>query len=32
MEKEEAITAGQEVGVMVADPMDKGKVGRMDME
>ena len=32
MGKGEAITAGQEVGVMVADPMDKGKVGRMDME
>ena len=32
MGKGEAITAGQEVGVMVADQMGKGKVGRMDME
>ena len=32
MGKGEAITAGQEVGVMVADQMVKGKVGRMDME
>ena len=31
MGKGEAITAGQEVGVMVADQMGKGKVGRMDM-
>ena len=32
MGKGEAITAGQEVGVMVVDRMAKGKVGRMDME
>ena len=32
MGKGEAISAGQEVGVMVADQMGKGKVGRMDME
>ena len=32
MGKGEAITAGQEVGDMVADQMGKGKVGRMDME
>ena len=31
MGKGEAITAGQEVGVMVADQMDKDKVGRMDI-
>lgn len=32
MGKGEAITAGQEVGDMVADQKGKGKVGRMDME
>ena len=32
MGRGEAITAGQEVGDMVADQKGKGKVGRMDME